>query len=137
MTERENLLGPAPTLLPIEPAELELDAGLPPRDVVRLHPAASCAWAAVAAEARAADRDIEWYAFARVGYHRGLDSLRRNGWKGHGPIPWEHAPNRGFLRCLAELSAAAAAIGEPAEAQRCAEFLAEASPAAAALLLGG
>ena len=37
------------------------------------------------------------YAYARVGYHRSLDLLRRNGWKGHGPVPWEHEPNRGFL----------------------------------------
>jgi hypothetical protein len=44
------------------------------------------------------------YAFARVGYHRSLDQLRRNGWKGHGPVPWEHEPNRGFLRALAALS---------------------------------
>ena len=54
------------------------------------------------------------YAFARVGYHRSLDLLRRNGWKGHGPVPWEHVPNRGFLRALAALARAAAAIGETA-----------------------
>ena len=55
---------------------------------------------------------MESYAYARVGYHRGLDLLRRNGWKGHGPVPWEHEPNRGFLRCLHALARAAAAIGE-------------------------
>ena len=43
------------------------------------------------------------YAYARVGYHRSLDPLRRNGWKGHGPVPWDHEPNRGFLRALAAL----------------------------------
>ena len=52
------------------------------------------------------------YAYARVGYHRSLDSLRRNGWKGHGPVPWEHEPNRGFLRALAALTTAAGRIGE-------------------------
>ena len=44
------------------------------------------------------------YAYSRVGYHRSLDMLRRNGWKGHGPVPWEHEPNRGFLQCLALLA---------------------------------
>ncbi len=136
MTEPQNLLGPEPTLLPAEPGAAEIVSGLPPRDAVRLHPRSSAAWAAISEEARAGDRDIEWYAFARVGYHRGLDALRRNGWKGHGPIPWSHEPNRGFLLCLAELSLAARSIGEDDEAQRCAQFLADSSPEAAALLLG-
>ena len=74
------------------------------------------------------------YAFARTGYHRGLDALRRSGWKGHGPVPWEHEPNRGFLRALNALGLAAAAIGEDDEAQRCAQFLADSSPTAAAEL---
>ena len=132
----QNLLGPDPTLLPDDTGAAELASGLPPRDVVRLHPASSAAWAAVAAEARARDTDVEWYAFARVGYHRGLDLLRRSGWKGHGPIPWEHAPNRGFLRCLAELSAAAASMGDRDEAARCEQFLRDSSATAAAELLG-
>ena len=51
------------------------------------------------------------YAYARTGYHRGLDALRRNGWKGSGQIPWEHEPNRGFLRALWALSVAAGRIG--------------------------
>ena len=59
------------------------------------------------------------YAYARTGYHRGLDQLRRAGWNGHGPIPWEHEPNRGFLRALHLLAVAAAAIGEDDEASRC------------------
>ena len=134
--DSQNLLGPEPTLLPGEPGADELAAGLPPRDVVRLHPSSSAGWAAAAAEARAQDSDIEWYAFSRVGYHRGLDLLRRSGWKGHGPIPWEHVPNQGFLRCLAELSAAAASIGETEEAARCAQFLRDSSAAAADELLG-
>ena len=44
---------------------------------------------------------VEAYAYARTGYHRGLDQLRRSGWKGFGPIPFSHEPNRGFLRALA------------------------------------
>jgi hypothetical protein len=75
------------------------------------------------------------YAYARTGYHRGLDALRRNGWKGHGPVPYEHEPNRGFLRCLATLALAARAIGEDDEWQRCSDFLRDSSPAAADALL--
>ena len=71
----------------------------------------------------AAAEPVTAYAYARTGYHRGLDALRRNGWKGHGPVPWEHEPNRGFLRALHALGQAAAAIGETDEAERCATFL--------------
>ena len=68
------------------------------------------------------------YAYARVGYHRSLDLLRRNGWKGHGPVPWEHEPNRGFLRSLAALAEAAGRIGEDHERDRCDQFLLDSSP---------
>jgi hypothetical protein len=94
-------------------------------------PAYSGAWAALAANALAAGQPIAAYAYARTGYHRGLDALRRNGWKGHGPIPWSHGPNQGFLRSLHSLSQAAAAIGESDEAARCAQFLRDSDPAAA------
>ena len=87
-------------------------------------------------EAFGAGNTIESYAYARVGYHRGLDLLRRNGWKGHGPVPWEHEPNRGFLRCLNALARAAAAIGEEDEATRCTLFLRDSSSAAADALEG-
>src|SRR5580765_6927230 len=70
------------------------------------------------------------YADARTGYHRGLDQLRRSGWRGSGPVPWSHEPNRGFLRALAALARAAAAIGEDDEAKRCADFLRDADPTA-------
>ena len=93
-------------------------------------PTYSEAWAALAASALAAGQPVPAYAYARTGYHRGLDALRRNGWKGHGPIPWSHAPNRGFLRSLNALSQAAAAIGEADEAARCAQFLRDSDPAA-------
>ena len=53
----------------------------------------------------------------------GLDALRRAGWRGQGPIPWEHEPNRGFLRALAALAKAAREIGEEDERHRCEEFL--------------
>jgi hypothetical protein len=74
------------------------------------------------------------YAFARTGYHRGLDQLRRSGWRGTGPIPWEHEPNRGFLRSLHALGEAAAALGEDDEAARCRAFLRDSSAAAVAAL---
>ena len=131
------MAGPPPTLLPADPADAELDGGQAPGDVVRRHPESPTAWAALAAEARAAGADdLTVYAYARVGYHRSLDRLRRHGWKGHGPVPWDHAPNRGFLRSLALLSEAAASIGEEAEAARCADFLRDSSAEAHAALLG-
>jgi hypothetical protein len=61
--------------------------------------------------------------------------LRRSGWKGHGPVPWAHEPNRGFLRALALLARAAEKIGETGEAERCAAFLRDSSPEAADVLL--
>ena len=130
------MAGPPPTLLPEDPAAA-LD-GQPPADVVRAHPASPVAWAALAdaAKAEGAD-DVTVYAYARVGYHRSLDMLRRNGWKGHGPVPWEHEPNRGFLRCLAALALSARAIGETDEWERCSTFLRDSSPAAYDALLGG
>ena len=82
----------------------------------------------------AAGDPVAAYAYARTGYHRGLDQLRRAGWHGHGPIPWDHEANRGFLRSLHMLAVAAAAIGEDDEAQRCREFLRDSSEAAAAAL---
>ncbi len=130
-THQDLLGGPPPTLLPLDAAPIEeLAAGASPSDVAADHPTSSLAWALLADEAYAEDRVIESYAFARTGYHRGLDSLRRAGWKGYGPVPWEHEPNRGFLMCLNALARAATAINETEEAVRCAEFLADSSPAA-------
>lgn len=83
------------------------------------------AWARLAEVATvAADR----YAFARVGYHRGLDALRAAGWRGTGLVRWDHEENRGFLRSLDALRAAAAAIGETDEAERCRLFLHQLDP---------
>jgi hypothetical protein len=133
----EDLMaGPPPTLLPEDPAGPDLEAGEDPRAVVRTHPESPLAWATLAENALAAGSDdVAAYAFARVGYHRSLDLLRRNGWKGHGPVPWEHGPNRGFLRALAALTRAAAAIGEVAEEERCRQFLRDSSPQAYEILL--
>jgi Protein of unknown function (DUF3151) len=129
----DNLFaGPPPTQLPDEPEPREqLAAGTDPAEVAGRFPASSLAWAELADRAFAAGSVVESYAYARTGYHRGLDALRRNGWKGHGPVPWEHEPNRGFLRALHALGRAAAAIGETDEASRCATFLRDSSPTAA------
>jgi hypothetical protein len=134
--ERENLLGgPPATYLPEnEEAAAALRAGQPPADVASRFPAYPAAWAALAEGALANGDAVTAYAYARTGYHRGLDQLRRAGWKGHGPIPWEHEPNRGFLRSLHALGQAAAAIGEDDEAARCQQFLLDSSPTAAAEL---
>jgi hypothetical protein len=134
----EDLLaGPPPTLLPEDPAAALLSSGKPARTVVVAHPESPVAWATLAEEALAAGSDdVAAYAFARVGYHRSLDLLRRNGWKGHGPVPWQHEPNRGFLRALAALTRAAEAIGETAEQERCAQFLRESSAEAYDVLMG-
>jgi hypothetical protein len=122
-------------LLPDEPAPRQaLASGQPADAVAAAFPASSLPWAELADRAFAAGGVIESYAYARVGYHRGLDALRRSGWKGHGPVPWSHEPNRGFLRCLHALGRAAGAIGERDEAERCATFLRDSDPAAVAAL---
>jgi nitroreductase len=72
--------------------------------------------------------DVEAYACFRVGYHRGLDTLRGNGWRGSGYVRWAHEPNRGFLRALRGLAAAAGRIGEADEAERCRLFLLQCDP---------
>jgi hypothetical protein len=130
----DNLLA-APTRLPEDPAAAALAAGDDPALVAAAHPGSCAAWAALAEAALADGRTIEAYAFARTGYHRGLDALRKSGWRGQGPIPWAHEPNRGFLRALHALSVAATAIGEMDEAQRCNTFLADSDPEAAAALV--
>jgi Protein of unknown function (DUF3151) len=136
MSTHPNMLGePAPTLLPMDEAPARLVAsGAPAVDVAARYPAFSLAWAMLAEEAIAAGHNVESYAYARTGYHRGLDALRRNGWKGHGPIPWSHVANQGFLRSLASLARAADAIGEDPEADRCWTFLAESSAEAYSVL---
>ena len=132
---RENLLGGPPEAY--LPANDEAEAALAAKDpaqVAARFPAYCAAWADLAERALAGGDPVSAYAFARTGYHRGLDQLRRAGWRGQGPIPWEHEPNRGFLRSLYLLGKAAAAIGEDDEAARCREFLADSSPAAVAAL---
>jgi hypothetical protein len=119
--------GPAPTLLPpLGPAIADGAGHDELVAAVVADPAASLGWAMLAEEAlsaRSSEADVTAYAFARTGYHRGLDALRRAGWKGAGPIPYEHVANRGFLRSLWSLARAARRIGDDGEYDRCAQFL--------------
>jgi hypothetical protein len=133
-----NLLSePPPTLLPADDAAeaalaeaQRIDTDEAYAEVAARFPASSAAWAALATRAFAAGQVIPAYAYARTGYHRGLDQLRRNGWQGYGPVPWSHLPNRGFLRCLHQLSRSADQIGEADEAARCVQLLRDCDPAA-------
>ncbi len=84
--DHPNLMA-APTKLPDDPAVAMLASGDDPLVVAATYPASSAAWGALAENALAAGHTVEAYAYARTGYHRGLDLLRRNGWKGSGPIP--------------------------------------------------
>jgi len=93
--------------------------------IAALWPRSSDAWAELGDVGR---DDIERYAYYRVGYHRGLDNLRANGWRGSGYVRWSEPTNRGFLRALAGLGAMAAAIGETDEADRVATFLVQLDP---------
>ena len=134
-------LGPQPTFLPDDHPDVEakrrLDAGEEALDIVADLPASSLAWAVLADEARGEGRMVDSYAYARVGYHRGLDALRAAGWRGAGPIPWSHEVNRGFLRALYALGRASAAIGESEEAARIEEFLRSSDPTAIDAITAG
>lgn len=93
--------------------------------VVVSSPRSLNAWAALGSLGR---DEIERYAAFRVGYHRGLDALRANGWRGSGYVRWADDTNRGFLRCLRGLQHMAAAIGETDEAERIALFMQQLDP---------
>lgn len=93
--------------------------------VVPAAPRSIDVWAALGAAGR---DDIEAYAAYRVGYHRGLDALRANGWRGSGYVRWSRPTNRAFLRCLEGLRAKAEAIGELDEVDRLATFLRQLEP---------
>jgi Protein of unknown function (DUF3151) len=133
--------GPPETVLPEVDPQITLGlsqalSGDDPRRVLAavtaLAPTVSVCWATlgemVENSAATVPQLVEAYAYFRVGYHRGLDALRANGWRGSGYVRWEHPSNRGFLRCLDGLRRVAGAIGESNEAQRCAEFLHQLDP---------
>lgn len=130
--------GPPETVLPEPPPDVSggiaSAAGDPAAlaTIVARHPASLAAWAALGESEEGAASDIAGrvaaYAAFRVGYHRGLDALRKNGWKGSGYVRSGHPGNDAFLRCLGGLSRMAGAIGEDDERDRCAEFLAMLDP---------
>ncbi|CAN5553381.1 DUF3151 domain-containing protein [soil metagenome] len=98
------------------------------RAVAARWPACLSAWGRLGDAAMAESRPVDAYAFYRVGYHRGLDRIRQAGWRGAGVVPWAHHGNRGFLSCLAGLSAAAGELSEMEEARRCWAFLEQLAP---------
>lgn len=104
-----------------EPPERKTAVGT----VVADDPAFIEGWATLAT---LADEPIEAYAYARVGYHRGLDALRGRGWGGTGFVRWSQPSNRPFLTCLVRLRNAASEIGEVPEVQRIDEFLLQLDP---------
>lgn len=134
-------LGSAPpeTILPEAPEEAQqalaeawAEAGPDPEaartavaTVAGRWPRYLAAWATLS---ELADDPVTGYAFARTGYHRGLDSLRAAGWRGSGYVRWRHQANRGFLRCLDALRLRAGQIGEDEEEQRCHLFLLQLDP---------
>jgi hypothetical protein len=129
----QNLMSqPDPTRLPSDPEAERAVASVTDlasaQAAAAQFPASSATWARLAELSLAAKDPVAAYAYARTGYHRGLDQLRRNGWKGSGPVPWSHEPNQGFLRALRALGQAADEIGESDEAARCAQFLHDCDP---------
>ena len=128
--------GPGELLLPATPAALQtqLDHALAQPDslrreavakVVAANPRYLEGWAWLGALGR---DSLDSYMAFRIGYHRGLDTLRANGWKGSGYVRWAHIPNRGFLRCVEGLAKSAESIAEHDEAVRCRQFLVQLDP---------
>lgn len=131
-TERPRVVLPAPDpglLRRIEAASTLTELAR----VVAVHPDSMDAWAALGERHERSEATlvnaVTAYACYRVGYHRGLDALRKNGWNGAQSVRWEDEPNRGFLRCVAGLARMADRLGEISEAERCARFLIELDPA--------
>jgi hypothetical protein len=128
--------GPGEVRLPAAQPDLQsqLDRALAQPDsarreavakVVAANPRYLDGWAWLGALGR---DSLESYMAFRIGYHRGLDTLRANGWKGSGYVRWDHVPNRGFLRCVEGLANSAEKISEHDEATRCRQFLMQLDP---------
>lgn len=93
--------------------------------VAARYPRFLAAWADLA---ELDEEPVTAYAYARVGYHRGLDAARGAGWRGSGYLRWTAPSNRGFLSSLDALRKAAFAIGEDDEGERCELFLRQLDP---------
>ncbi|MCT1664647.1 DUF3151 domain-containing protein [Corynebacterium sanguinis] len=130
--EINDMLAPPPVHLPEDPAD-NLD--LLDRETALSHPESPAVWAARAAVELTDGDVLIAYAYARTGYHRSLDRLRANGWKGWGPVPASHAPNRGVLKAIAMLALTSEAIGDTDEYDRCRQMLSDADPGSVDKLL--
>jgi hypothetical protein len=93
--------------------------------VVADHPTFIEGWATLST---LGEGPVERYAYARVGYHRGLDALRGSGWGGRGYVRWAQPSNRAFLTCLVRLRDAAGEIGEADEVTRITDLLTDLDP---------
>ncbi|OHF37044.1 DUF3151 domain-containing protein [Corynebacterium sp. HMSC074A01] len=130
--EINDMLAPPPLHLPEDPAH---GKDLLDRETALAHPDSPAVWAA-RAEAELDSGDVlVAYAYARTGYHRSLDRLRANGWKGWGPVPASHEANKPVLKAIAMLALASKAIGDDAEYDRCRQMLSDADPASVDELL--
>ena len=130
--EINDMLAPPPVQLPEDPAR---GSDLLDDATVLAHPDSPAVWAA-RAERELSDGDkLIAYAYARTGYHRSLDRLRANGWKGWGPVPASHEPNQGVLKAIAMLAVTSQAIGDQAEYDRCRQMLSDADPQSVEKLL--
>lgn len=129
-------VGPSDMCMPAVAAQLtsDLDKALAECDrdrreaitkLVAKYPTFLEGWAWLGAMGR---DTMDSYMAYRVGYHRGLDALRANGWKGSGYVRWTHIPNRGFLKCLQGLAQTSRLIGDTVEADRCEQFLLQLDP---------
>jgi len=107
--------------LTLDPAPRKVALG----ELVAGEPTFIAGWAALST---LGEEPIERYAYARVGYHRGLDALRANGWGGSGLVRWSEPRNRPFLTCLVRLREAARGIGETGEVERIDAFLRDLDP---------
>lgn len=128
---RPKVILPAPDPLPV--VRIETSTSIEHlAEAVAAHPDSIDAWAALGERQEAVAESVlvtvEAYACFRIGYHRGLDALRKNGWRGSELVRWSDEPNRGFLRCLAGLQRLAGRIGEHDEEARCADFLRQLDP---------
>lgn len=134
MVEMKDMMAPPPVKLPAEdlPVDITLATALQ-------HPASPLVWATLAeqaiADASTDAKKVTAYAMARTGYHRSLDRLRGNGWKGWGPVPFVHKPNQGVLRAIAALALASKMIDDQGEYDRCRQMLSDADPDSVRVLI--
>ena len=120
------MLAPPPLHLPDDPAK---GKDLLARDTALAHPDSPAVWVARAEKELDGGDELVAYAYARTGYHRSLDRLRANGWKGWGPVPASHEANAPVLKAIAMLALTSKAIGDDAEYDRCRQMLSDADPA--------